>query len=111
MNDDPHSTADSVEPADDPVTIIALIYRVLDRPHRTAGLVAVLALLFGAAAELAHAPVLAGLNPGLWGVVISGASTLVAGARAGWQKWTQLRRWLARKTRERPPQIEKATVK
>jgi hypothetical protein len=97
MNDDPRSTGDPVEPAADPVTMIGLVYRVLDRPHRTAGLIAVLALLLGAATELAHAPVFAGLSPGMWGVVISGASTVVAGLRSGWQKWTQLRRWLTRK--------------
>ena len=108
MNDDPHSNHDPVGSADDPVTIIGLIYRVLDRPRRTAGLVAVLGLLLGAAAEFAHAPVLAGLSPGVWGVVISGASTLVAGLRSGWQKWKQLRRWLARKTQEQPQPVEKA---
>jgi hypothetical protein len=82
----------------DPVTIIALIFRLLDRPHRTAGLIAVLSLLLGGAMELAHAPVLAGLNPGVWGVVISGASTAAALSRSAWQKLMRLRGWLTRKS-------------
>lgn len=87
----------------DPATIIALIFRLLDRPHRTAGLVAVLSLLIGGAAELAQAPMLAGLNPGVWGVVISGASTAVALSGSVWQKLIKLRGWLTRKTANSEP--------
>lgn len=62
------------EPApasEDPTTIIGLIFRVLDRPHRTLCLLAVLALVLAGAAQLLHAPDLAGLPVGIWGAGLS----------------------------------------
>lgn len=76
---------------DDPTTVVGLIYRVLDRPHRTLGLIAILSVILGAFAELLDAPAIAGLHPTVWGFVISGTSVTPAIVRIAFRRVTGLR--------------------
>lgn len=78
-------------PTEDPTTVVGLIYRVLDRPHRTVGLIAILSLILGAVADLLHSPAIAGLHPSVWGLIVSGASTMPAIIRIVLRSVTGLR--------------------
>ncbi|HEX4814555.1 MAG TPA: hypothetical protein VFV66_17585 [Nonomuraea sp.] len=95
--DDPSPTVE--EQNRDPETWIALIFRVLDRPHRTLCLIAVLALIVGGVAQILQAPAVAGLPVWLWSTMISGGSFISA---AG------LRYWITRKidARTTDPQLQ-----
>lgn len=76
----PHPPEPATDPAADPTTVIGLIFRVLNQPSRTLCLLAILALTLAGIGHLLHAPPIAHLPVGMWGMAISGGSITSIGA-------------------------------
>ncbi|MDX8035295.1 hypothetical protein SK803_34230 [Lentzea sp. BCCO 10_0856] len=74
-----HNDGDS----QDPTTVVGLLYRVVDKPHRVIGLACVSALPCGIIVQATSSATVMGISPGWIGASVSMASALGLGIARG----------------------------